>query len=76
LKAPKATAAPYAGTDTMLPTSLGEALEALQADKVLSDAFGARFINYLVRIKQSERLRFEQAEDTEDFQRREYFSRF
>jgi glutamine synthetase len=76
LAAPPATTAPYAGTGAMLPTSLGEALDALQADPALCGAFGAGFIDYLVRIKQSERLRFDQAEDTEDFQRREYFSRF
>jgi glutamine synthetase len=59
-----------------LPTSLGEALEALQADRVLVDAFGDAFIHYFSRIKQSELSRYELAEDKDDFQRREYFSRF
>ena len=76
LPAPPATDAPYADTGARLPTSLGDALQALQADQVLCEAFGPAFIRYLVQIKQSERLRFEQAEDNEDFQRREYFSRF
>jgi glutamine synthetase len=76
LKAPPATDAPYASTDALLPTSLGEALDALEADKTLVDAFGAPFINYLRRIKQSELHRFNEAEDKDDFQRREYFSRF
>ncbi len=76
LKAPPATDAPYSGADTPLPASLGEALDALQADSVLCDAFGHAFVDYLVRIKRSEQLRFEQAEDTVDFQRREYFGRF
>ena len=32
--------------------------------------------HYFTRIKQSELLRHEQAEDKDEFQRREYFSRF
>jgi glutamine synthetase len=75
LAAPPATDAPYAGTGELLPTRLGEALEALRADAVLCAAFGEPFIDYLVRIKQSEQTRFEQAEDPDDFQRREYFGR-
>lgn len=76
LAPPPATDAPYSGSGARLPTSLGEALDALQADDTLVSAFGPAFIDYFVRIKQSERLRFEQAEDQDDFQRREYFSRF
>jgi len=76
LKAPPATDAPYGTADPRLPTSLGEALEALQADTALCDAFGRDFIHYLVRIKQSELTRHDAAEDKLDFQRREYFSRF
>jgi glutamine synthetase len=75
LQAPPATDAPYGDADARLPTSLGEALAALQADRVLCEAFGPAFIDYFLSIKHSERLRFEQAEDTDDFQRREYFSR-
>ena len=76
LKAPPATDAPYGTADPRLPTSLGEALEALQADTALCDALGRDFIDYLVRIKQSELTRHDAAEDKLDFQRREYFSRF
>ncbi|HSV50588.1 MAG TPA: glutamine synthetase family protein [Burkholderiaceae bacterium] len=75
LKAPPATDAPYGVAGTLLPTSLGEALQALEADTLLAKAFGQSFIDYFVRIKQSEFTRFEQAEDKDDFQRREYFSR-
>ena len=75
LKAPAATDAPYASTAVKLPTSLGEALEALRADTALTAGFGQAFVNYFVRVKQSELLRFEQAEDKDEFQRREYFSR-
>jgi glutamine synthetase len=75
LQAPPATEAPYASGATMLPTSLGEALEALRADKTMADAFGAKFIDYFTRIKQAELARFDAAEDKHEFQRREYFSR-
>jgi glutamine synthetase len=75
LKAPPATDAPYAGAGESLPTSLGEALAALQADGVLCDAFGTGFIDYFTRIKRSEQQRFDAAEDRDDFERREYFSR-
>jgi hypothetical protein len=73
LKAPPATTAPYGDADIRLPTSLGEALEALQGDSTLVQAFGSAFIHYFTRIKQSELSRYELAEDKDDFQRREYF---
>jgi glutamine synthetase len=75
LRAPAATDAPYAGAGELLPTSLGEALDALGADATLCGAFGADFIHYFSRIKQSEQQRFAQAQDGDEFQRREYFSR-
>ncbi|MEO8023812.1 glutamine synthetase family protein [Polaromonas sp.] len=75
LKAPVATDAPYGEAGMRIPTSLGEALAALQADPVLVQAFGETFINYFTRIKQAEIMRHEQAEDKDDWQRREYFSR-
>jgi glutamine synthetase len=76
LKPPRATDAPYASSAAKLPTSLGEALQALCADAVITSAFGAPFIDYFARIKQAELLRWEQAEDKDEFQRREYFGRF
>jgi glutamine synthetase len=75
LKAPPATDAPYSGTGEGLPTSLGDALAALRSDAALCEAFGAAFIDYFTRIKQSEQQRFDAAEDRDDFQRREYFAR-
>ena len=75
LKAPKATHSPYGVQDEKLPTSLDEALDALQADSVMVQAFGPAFIHYLVSIKRAEAARFEQATDKVEFQRREYFSR-
>jgi glutamine synthetase len=76
LKAPRATDAPYSTDAARLPTSLGEALDALRADAVLTSCFGETFVNYFVRVKQSELQRWEQAQDRDDFQRREYFGRF
>lgn len=76
LQAPRATNAPYQGAGTQLPTSLSQALDALLADRVLVDAFGPTFVQYLVHIKRQEQTRYEQADDKEEFQRREYFSRF
>jgi glutamine synthetase len=75
LRAPAATDAPYGAAGTRIPTSLGEALSALQADAALVQSFGSSFINYLTRIKQSEITRHDQAGDKNDWQRREYFSR-
>ncbi len=75
LQAPPATDAPYGAQGAKLPTSLGEALEALQADAALTAGFGQSFINYFTRIKQADQQRWEQAEDKDEFQRREYFSR-
>ena len=89
LIAPPATLAPYAPTSgggdssagslspqvEQIPTSLEQALDALRADTVLCTALGKDFVNYYIRIKQSEWTRFTQAEDPDDFQRREYFSR-
>jgi glutamine synthetase len=75
-KAPRATDAPYAGDSESLPTNLGDALAALQADTLLCEAFGSGFIDYFCRIKRSEQQRFDAAEDRDEFQRREYFGRF
>jgi glutamine synthetase len=76
LAAPRATDAPYGQAATMLPTSLGEALDALRDDAVLVRGFGAAFTDYFTQVKRSELARHEQAEDKTDFMRREYFSRF
>ncbi|MEO6017894.1 MAG: glutamine synthetase family protein [Polaromonas sp.] len=75
LKAPPATDAPYGTAAEKLPTSLGEALQALQADQALVQAFGQTFIDYFSRIKQAEITRHDEAKDPNDWQRREYFSR-
>ncbi len=61
LKAPPATDAPYASAAEKLPTSLGEALEALRADAAFVAAFGDPFVDYFTHVKQSELMRWEQA---------------
>lgn len=77
LPAPPQTSAPYAAADgaALLPTSLGEALQALKGDASLCRAFGGDFIAYFSQVKQAEHQRFQDAADKDDFQRREYFSR-
>jgi len=75
LTAPPATSAPYGDDGAKLPTSLAHAIEALRSDGALTSSFGADFINYFTRIKQAEADRFDAADDKDDFQRREYFSR-
>jgi glutamine synthetase len=76
LKAPPASTAPYDAGNDKLPTSLGEALDALQGDDALMHGFGQDFVGYFTRIKQQELRRFGEAQDKLDWQRREYFSRF
>jgi glutamine synthetase len=75
LAAPVATDSPYASDAVKLPSSLGEALAALQADTALTSGLGADFVRHFVRVKQAEVRRFEEAEDKEQFQRSEYFGR-
>jgi glutamine synthetase len=76
LKAPPASDAPYDERNARLPTSLGEALDALQADTALIEGLGEDFVNYFSHIKRQELRRWSEAEDKADWQRREYFSRF
>jgi glutamine synthetase len=76
LTAEPATTAPYAGAGALLPTSLGEGLDALGADAELTRAFGADVVDWFVRVKRAELLRHDQADDKEAWQAREYFSRF
>ena len=76
LMPPRATESPYAADAEMIPTNLPDALAALQDDAALSMGFGDDFVRYYRRVKQSEAQRHALAEDTTDFERREYFSRF
>jgi glutamine synthetase len=75
MNAPLATDAPYEQNAAPLPLTLGAAIEHLVQDKVLNAGLGQDFVRYYQRIKQSEQMRFNDAEDSVEFQRREYFSR-
>ena len=69
------TGAPYAGVDALLPTGLGEALDALAGDAELVSGFGADLVDWFTCIKRAELQRHDQADDKDDWQAREYFSR-
>ena len=75
LRALPATDAPYAATAEKLPGSLPEALQALRSDAVFCKAFGRDLINLFDRIKQAEITRHGEAENKDEWQRREYFGR-
>ena len=66
-----AATAPYECDAPLLPRSLPDSLEALQADRCYATAFGEVFIDYFVRLKQAEIDRF-LAEVTE-WEHNEYF---
>jgi len=76
LRPPPATESPYAGQDRLLPASLADALAALQRDEPLCAGFGQAFIDHYLQIKQHELQRHAAAADQDEWQRREYFSRF
>ena len=57
LTPPRATESPYASDAEMIPTNLPDALGALQADAALVAGFGADFVRYYSRVKQSEAQR-------------------
>ncbi len=59
-----------------LPASLKPAIDALQADTALSERIGSQVLAAYAQIKRLEIARYEAAEDTTDWIRREYFSRF
>ena len=73
--APPATTDPYAASNKLLPSSLGTALELLSQDAALNTAFGANFVRYFTHIKSAEVARYDQAEDKDEWLRREYFGR-
>ena len=75
LRPPEASEAPYAPGAERLPSSLGEALDALQADTALNASLGQSFIDYYTHIKRNEIQRHAQAPDARQFERREYFAR-
>ena len=71
LQPPRATEAPYAPHAQRLPTSLAEALQALDDDAALVAAFGPAFFDHLLQVKRAELPRLVAAEDREIFARLE-----
>lgn len=68
---PAVGADPYAADAPMLPTSLWQAMEALNKDSFYRDAFGDAVVDYYLAMKQSEVNRFLSA--VTDWEMREYF---
>ena len=66
--------APYDTEAPMLPRSLAEALDALDADTLARASFGDGFIDYYLRIKRAEIARFEA--EVSEWEHREYFELF
>lgn len=52
---------PYAAARTPLPTSLPDALDALEASQLYRDAYGDIFIDYYVKLKRTEYGRYQRA---------------
>lgn len=70
---PLATHSPYQSQANLLPTSLQQALDALDENAVLRSGFGDEFINYFMHIKRHEISRYHAAPDPAEWERREYF---
>ena len=70
---PAAGADPYSTEAPMLPTSLWEAVDALEADPFFAspEVFGEGFVRYLALMKRSEIGRF--LSEVTDWEMREYF---
>ncbi|MQA17151.1 MAG: glutamine synthetase, partial [Pseudonocardiaceae bacterium] len=78
---------PYAADRAVLPTSLAEAVDALDADNFFRRAFGDAFVDYMVTMKRSEVTRYQTYLDDQadpeqhaatvtDWEHREYFELF
>ncbi|MFC4503960.1 MULTISPECIES: glutamine synthetase family protein [Streptomyces] len=65
---------PYAARAEPLPRSLGEALDALDSDRVFADRLGKDFVAYYSSVKRAEIARFGQ--EVTDWEQREYFRVF
>jgi glutamine synthetase len=75
LQAPEATETPYAAGAASIPTSLADAVQALQQDAALCQSLGESFVGYYSTLKRAEHQRLAQAEDALEFHKREYFGR-
>jgi glutamine synthetase len=63
LEPPPADDEPYAAERPRLPTSLPEALDALDKEPLFRAALGDTFIDYFVRLKRTEAGRYQRALD-------------
>jgi glutamine synthetase len=83
------SADPYAAEAPPLPSSLRDAVDALDADQFYRSVFGATLVDYLVMMKRAEIRRYEDAlgssagsgsppgaPDVSDWEMREYFEFF
>ena len=82
---PPVEADPYAAEAPMLPTSLADAVSALDADDFYRKAFGDTLVDYLLLMKRAELARYEaslassppaEGQDVSDWEMREYFEFF
>ena len=71
---PSSADTPYAAEAAKLPTSLAEALSALDGSVRLRAAFGDRLVDYLLLLKRAELARYES--DVSAWEQREYFDLF
>lgn len=71
---PPPTSDPYAAGAEKLPASLMDAMAALDRSTVFREAFGDRFVDYMLRIKRAEAARF--LSTVTDWEHREYFEMF
>jgi len=79
---PPVEADPYVTQNPMLPTSLADAVGALEKDRFFRTAFGDTLVDYLLQMKRSEFGRYEAAiaenplpdgQDVSEWEMREYF---
>jgi glutamine synthetase len=76
--------APYAAARTMLPTSLADALDALEKDPLFRQEFGDVFIDYYLKLKRTELGRYlksvearaPQGDEPTEWEHNEYFDFF
>jgi glutamine synthetase len=82
---PPVEADPYAAHSPMLPTSLADAIGAVEKDGFFREAFGDTLVDYLLQMKRSENGRYEafiaenplpDGQDVSEWEMREYFEFF
>jgi glutamine synthetase len=71
LPLPPSSDTPYEAEAELLPRSLGQALECLEADDIMVQGLGAPFVQYYCQIKRAELARFNL--EVSDWEHREYF---